>query len=421
MRPSSSLRFRVAAVFAAFGALLSILLSVGLYFTAQQIGHKLMDEALQAQLLDSAERHMTDAIFLPPNTVSIKAYYLSREEGGHYAPPPEISKLAPGSYNVKVGALDYRVLVDDKNGFRYFMLFDTDRQHKREENFFHFLAYFALLMTLASAAGGFWLALRVISPLSRLAVQLGQTQPGDSELSLEGLNRDDEVGELARTFARYQQRMQEFIRRENYFTADVSHELRTPIAIVLGTVEVLEQDETLTPKQRERVTRIRRAAQDMADLTSALLLLSREQRLRTDENLCYVSDVVQACVDKHKHLIGNRVIRLELEFVDEPYLNVERPLLEIVIANLLRNAFFNMQSGVVSLRLEARRFVLSDTGCGMSHEVQEHIFERHFKGAASSGAGVGLSLVKRICDRYGWRISVASEPGQGTTIEVAFA
>src|SRR5512144_1315417 len=101
-------------------------------------------------------------------------------------------------------------------------------------------------MTFSSFAGGFWLASRVTASVTRLAEQVKHAEPGDMDLSLIKLTGNDEVGELARAFDRYVRRLQEFIERENYFTADVSHELRTPLAIMLGTVEVLEQDESLS-------------------------------------------------------------------------------------------------------------------------------------------------------------------------------
>jgi signal transduction histidine kinase len=240
-------------------------------------------------------------------------------------------------------------------------------------------------------------------------------------MTLVKLSSSDEVGELARAFDRYLRRLRDFIERENYFTADVSHELRTPLAIMLGTVEVLESDSALTPKQKERIARIKRAAQDMTDLTSALLLMARERLYNPDELPCEVAELAKACAEKHRHLIGDRPIRLQLELVANPSLIVERPLLEIVIGNLVRNALFHTQSGVVVLRLEADRLIVSDTGIGMGPEELSRAMERHFKGPTSAGSGVGLSLVKRICDRYGWQILLQSERGQGTTAEIRFA
>lgn len=419
MFPINSLRFRVAFFFAFFGAGLSIVLFSVAFLTMQHIGHRLMDEALLAELDDSVERHTRDSLFVPPNTVTIKGYVLSGPEQEQDI-PAEIKNLSPGSYNVNVGEFDYRVLVADRNGARYFMLFDTESQHSREAEMFRSLAIFALFMTICSSAGGFWLASRVLAPVSRLAEQVSQAEPGDSNLSLTKLARNDEVGELARTFDRYLRRLREFIERESYFTADVSHELRTPLAIILGAVEVLEQDDSLSAKQKERIARIERAVHDMIELTGALLLMSREHLPSADEQPCQVGEVVRSCIEKHQHLIGDRPIRVEAELDTELSLIVERPLLEIVIGNLIRNALFNTESGTVLLRLQTDRLIVQDTGVGMRPEELAHALERHYKGPSSAGAGVGLSLVKRICDRYDWRISLESKQGAGTTAVVCF-
>ncbi len=419
MRQIDSLRFRVAFVFAIFGALLSILFSGGIYLTTHELGYRLMDETLNAELDDTVARHASNPTFIPPNTISIKGYVLADEVHNRNV-PAEIISLLPGRHATTIGEIDYRVLVADRNGFRYFMLFDTDKQHKREIKFLRLLVYFALFMTLASAGGGFWLAVAIVTPVTRLARQVSQAEPGDTNLSLDKMARNDEVGELARAFDRNLRRIGGFIARERDFTSDVSHELRTPLAIILGAVEVLEQGGGLSAKQKERIQRIRRAEQDMSELSAALLLLAREPVTATGEPPCNVAEVVRACVDKHRHLIGTRPIRLELELIGEPLVNAERPLLDIVIGNLLRNALFNTQSGTVLLRLEAGRLVVKDTGFGIPPEMLAHVFERHYKGTASTGAGVGLSLVQRVCDRYGWLISIASQEGLGTAVEITF-
>lgn len=419
MRRINSLRFKVAFVFATFGALLSIVLAVALFITTQQLGHRLIDETLRAELDDSVVRHARDQEFVPPNTISIRGYVLPNTELGLEI-PKEIAALTPGTHNTVIEEVDYRVLVADRNEHRYFMLFNTDSQHERETKFFHFLALFALFMTLSSAAGGFWLALRVVNPLTLLTEQVAHAEPKDTQLSQDKLERADEIGELARAFDLYQQRIHEFIARENYFTADVSHELRTPLAIILGSVEVFVEDATLSLKQQERIERIARAAKDMSEMTSALLLMAREHQDGHEDVICDVGEVTQACIEKHQHLIGDRAIQLAFRQIESTRVSAERPLLEIVIANLLRNALFNTQQGAITLTLYANRFMLTDTGLGMSDEVLQHVFERHFKGATSKGAGVGLSLVKRICERYGWQITLASQEGLGTTVELIF-
>jgi len=412
----SSLRIRVALLFALFGAGLSVLFSIVAFVIVQQIGHMLIDEVLRVEL----DEYANYSVFMPPSNMPVTGYILSDTElGGDI--PAEIKTLPPGSYNVTVDKIDYRVLIADRKGSRYFMTFASEGEYLQEAKFLRYAVLFALVMTFLSSTGGLWLAVRVTAPITRLAEQVGQAEPGDTDLSLVNLTRKDEVGELARAFDRYLQRLKEFTTREKYFTADVSHELRTPLAIMLGSIEVLEQVAKPTPKQQELLTRMRRAAQDMIDLTSALLLMAREQPLAADKLPCHVAELVRACVEKHLHLIEGRPVRMEMELLAEPDLFVERPLLEILISNLIRNAMFNTRSGFVLLRLEVDRLIVQDTGVGMSQEELTHALERYYKGATSAGSGVGLSLVKRICERYGWEISLDSKQGQGTTATINFS
>jgi signal transduction histidine kinase len=72
----------------------------------------------------------------------------------------------------------------------------------------------------------------------------------------------------------------------------------------------------------------------------------------------------------------------------------------------------------VRVVLEAAELRIQDTGAGIPGVARERVFERHYRGQGSSGSGIGLSLVKRVCERYGWRVSLESEPGRGTSIRL---
>ena len=93
----------------------------------------------------------------------------------------------------------------------------------------------------------------------------------------------------------------------------------------------------------------------------------------------------------------------------------------MVVDNLIDNAIRHAESGLVRVRLEADRLVVSDTGKGIERSELEHLFRRHYRGTASDGAGIGLSLVKRICELRGWRIEIASQAGAGTTAALIFS
>lgn len=415
-----SLRFRLAATFAWFGALVSLLLSMGLSFTAHNLGERLMDETLRAEIEDYIARRSRNPDSLPPATISVRGYV--HVPGRVTADiPPELRSLSPGKYQLTLGNVPYRIAVVDKGEARYVMLFNEIRQRRREEQFLVYLAAGALIMTLVSAGIGWWLAGRVVSPVAELARRVGKARPEDETLEVESGFSNDEIGELARVFGGYLKRMRAFIDRERAFTADVSHELRTPLAIVQGAVELMEDDPRLDERQKERIARIGRAAKEMIDLTSALLLMAREETSEEPvERDWDVWEVVRHTVETHRYLLSPKT-SVELVCRSHPRLAAERTLLGIVVANLIRNAFAYTESGTVSISLEDDRLTVADTGPGIREEEIGRVFQRHFKGPASTGAGIGLSLVKRICDRYGWQIRIESAEGRGTSAQLIFA
>ncbi|MEN6586479.1 MAG: HAMP domain-containing sensor histidine kinase [Sulfuricella sp.] len=415
-----SLRFRLAFTFAWFGALVSLLLSIGLSFTAHNLGERLMDETLRAEIEDYISRRARNPDSLPPATISVRGYVHVPGRKTEDI-PPVLLELSPGKHQLTLNGTPYRVAVANKGEERYVMLFNELRQRQREEQFLIYLAAGALIMTLISAGIGWWLAGRVVAPVSKLARRVSKAKPEDDAAEItKGFPRD-EIGALARVFGGYLERMRAFIDRERAFTADVSHELRTPLAIVQGAVELLEDDPRLDEKQRQRIARIGRAAREMIDLSSALLLMAREES--SDEAVrqdCDVWDVVMHAVDTQRHLVSAQTT-VELACHSRSRITAERTLLGIVAANLIRNAFAYTKSGTVFISLEEGCLTVSDTGPGIREEDIGKVFQRHFKGSTSAGAGIGLSLVKRICDRYGWETVIESAEGCGTTAQLFFA
>ena len=414
-----SLRFKLALTFAIFGAMVSLLLSLGLSFAAHNLGERLMDETLRAELDDYIARRARNPNSLPPATVSIQGYVLSQGQHNESI-PPELFSLQEGKYQLTLNDTPYRVAVADKNGERYFMLFNEKRQRQREEMFIIDLVSGTLLMIMISAWVGWWLSGRVVAPIAELAQRVSKASPGDDAEAVAQGFASDEIGQLAQVFSSYLNRMRAFIERESSFTSDVSHELRTPLAIVQGVVELMEDGKLLDDKQRERIARIGRANSEMVNLTTALLLMAREN---TDEALvqtCDVCEVVSAAIEMNRHLLSEKT-SVGMVCHARPNIEAERTLLSIVVANLIRNAFTHTPSGTVSISVENNELTISDTGTGIRGEEIGKVFQRNFKGTGSTGSGIGLSLVKRICDRYGWETTIHSVEGQGTSAKLIFS
>jgi signal transduction histidine kinase len=276
-----------------------------------------------------------------------------------------------------------------------------------------------LIMIVVSAIGGLWLAARVISPVTELARRVRDLPPDGGADALAEDFSEDEVGELARVFDRYLERIQAFIERERSFTEDVSHELRTPLTVINGATEVLLRDVSLVGRARQRVQRVARAGRGMSDLTEALLVLARE---KTDSarpaSECSVEEVLSDTVESHRYLLVGKPVEVTLDVRARPTLMVDRAVLGIVLGNLIRNACTYTEAGEIRIELDADRVTVRDSGIGIPGTELDQVFERHYRGSTSKGSGIGLSLVKRICERYGWTISIQSEEGKGATAQL---
>ena len=420
MRRRHSLRFRVAATFAGLGAFLSLMFAVGIWVAARDVSQRLMDQTLKSELDDYIARRARNPHSLPPNTATLRAHVaIAGEESS--AVPDAMRNLETGKHEIDIDGAPFRVLVADLPGSsdRYYIAFNEERQQRREQRFLVYLIGGALLMTLLVAAGGLWLAGRVIAPLTELARAVSQA-PAENPPRLSADNApDDEISELTRAFDRYMTRLSAFVERERAFAADASHELRTPLAVIRGASEVMAEDASMGEVQARRVARVARAAIEMSSLIDALLLLAREDDALAEES-CNCELLLRQTVERYRTLAVQRANKIELVIEAAINLKVAPALFSIVVGNLVRNAVSHTEGGSITVSLHRDCLVVVDTGVGIGNDEIGRVFQRYYRGASSGGAGIGLSLVKRVCDRQHWEIALESRAGGGTTATLRF-
>jgi signal transduction histidine kinase len=412
-----SLRARVALYFAAFGALLSVVMAVMVYQSAHDLSVRLIDETLTAELDDYIARRERNPRSLPPSTVTLQGFV--REAGETDGVPDYLATLPPGRHEIRSGTLSYRAAVLDRDNARYYLLYDISLKLKRERRFAQQLSIVAVAMTLLSALLGIFLSGAAVAPVRDLAARVRHRRPEDWDRPLAEHFHDREIEELAGVFDRQLSRMRAFMERERAFGADMSHELRTALAVILSATEVLLDDAALSDKQKARVQRIERAARDMAELGAALLLMAREDHAQPGGG-CQVAAVIEEAVERQRHILGSKPVAVDVQTDPALVVAADCGLVDILVSNLVRNAFSYTDAGRVTVHQDSRSLVISDTGRGIPGDAIDQAFLRHFRDISSSGAGIGLSLVKRICDRYGWLVRLESGEQQGTTVTVMF-
>jgi signal transduction histidine kinase len=416
-----SLRSRVAVTLAVFSGAVSLALATVIYLASHDLEQRLIDETLNAELDDYVARRQRNPQSLPERTATIRAFVVA-ERGGTVPVPPQVAALAPGQHQLVLNDTPYRAAVRRVGEQRFVVLYDTRSLRRREQGFVLLLAGSVVLITVISALSGRWLASRVIAPVTALARRVAELRPEDEPPPLAGEFPWDEVRQLAAEFDTYLARLHDFIERERLFTGDVSHELRTPLAVIAGASELLLADTTMSERNRGRAARIGRAVAEMGEMTGALLALAREQE--TDSPPAAGSDVepvVEELVERYRALFRGKPLDLVLEIEARPRLRADRAVLSMVLGNLLRNALGFTSEGEVRVRITANAVEVRDTGPGIDRDMDSAMLLRPYvRGEGSEGAGLGLSLVQRLCDREGWQITLAGIPDGGTVARLVF-
>ena len=214
------------------------------------------------------------------------------------------------------------------------------------------------------------------------------------------------------------------------FIANVSHELKTPLA-VMGNYATMLQRPGLTEEDRvEYAKSISEAARKLAQLITNILKLNKRenQQIFPSPKEFDLGEQLCECLLGFEDAWEAKDLEIETDIEDDIRIKSDPELLCLVWNNLISNAVkFTQPGGTISLTLKADEktvsVAVSDTGCGLTPEVGQHIFEKFYQGDtshATQGNGLGLALVKRVVDILNGEIGVQSIYGQGSTFTVKF-
>ena len=419
MKYKHSLRFRITFTFFLFGTLLMVAVATGVNYTMEDIEERVIEQNLKKELANFERRYHNNPNQPLPHSASMTTYLVDAENESGL--PAYMRGLKPGIYELSHENKVMQVILDRVNGKKIAIELDATLFERREDRIFASLIIAVIAASVLALWLGYALSQKAIAPVTSLAKTVAVLDPNKPAEKLFSHYVNDEVGELARAFDLYLGRLKDFIAREQEFTANASHELRTPLTIIKGAVELLNAEQDLSPRSRKILQRIERASDNMSQMVDTLLVLAREDNM-PEEEVTRMSVVTQAVVEENYHLLSEKAVTLEVRINKDFALQVPRSILAILLGNLVRNAIAYTREGDIYLTVDSPFVLVIDTGKGIASEELPRIFERHFRASANDqkGSGLGLSIVKRICDRYGWKIDVDSKSGQGTMVSIDF-
>ena len=293
------------------------------------------------------------------------------------------------------------------------------------------LAIALLLATLIAI----WLTRSISRPVHDLEKGMKAVADGDFTHRVPmSETRHDEFGRLAESYQRMTSQLAELDKLKAEFVSVASHELKTPINVIVGYLELLQENiyGELNPKQREICATLGKQAQTLTRLVKRLLDISRfeagggkleRRQIDLDRFLHTFESSFQVLALQRE--ISFRVVRGD----DLPgHVLWDEDRINEVLGNLLSNAFkFTDRGGTVELAVEGLdnevSITVRDSGAGIPPEQLPHIFEKFYQAnnqaqSSSRGTGLGLAIAREIVEAHGGTISVASSQGVGTTFTI---
>jgi signal transduction histidine kinase len=290
-----------------------------------------------------------------------------------------------------------------------------------------------VIIILAGIAAGSVVVARALRPLQQITATAQRLSGETLDQRIGSTGVDDEVADLASTFDAMLDRLAESFEAQKRFVANASHELRTPLAVMRTEIDVTMSDPDADLAEYRRMATVVRDASERANaLIGSLLVLAKSEaqagrRLvrKVPADLRRGIEPALASVEREAGRLG---LDIETDLQPAPLIG-DPGLLDRLAGNLIENAVrYNHGQGTVWIRTwsDDVRSCLSvaNTGFDVNTADVPRLFEAFKRGVSdrtgSRGAGLGLSIVRAVCDAHGGTVTAVARPGGGLEITVTF-
>jgi two-component system heavy metal sensor histidine kinase CusS len=284
----------------------------------------------------------------------------------------------------------------------------------------------------ACALGGYHIARRGIHPLQEVIAVTRRVRSTTLDQRVPAAGLPPELLALADTFNEMLDRLEESFGRLAQFSTDIAHELRTPVNNLRGEVEVALGKARDPQEYRDVLGSCLEECARLARTIDSLLFLARAENPRTQVAREPVEVARELEAVREFYEAAAAEVGVALRVAAPPLLSVEvnRPLLQRAVANLVENALAHTPPGGEVTLTAARdrrgvRVGVRDTGCGIPAVHLDHVFDRFYRvdrarTSRGGGVGLGLAIAKGIVELHGGTVEIDSAVGSGTRVALLF-
>ena len=336
---------------------------------------------------------------------------------------PAFFDLTAGDEKLRV----YRTPLAVRPGhYQLFIVLSLEDQHAISGGVVSVFLVAVPLALILSGLGGYFLARKSLFPVAQMSSRAANISAANLDDRLPVNNPNDELGSLAIVLNALLDRLESSFEQQRRFMADASHELRTPLAIVRGESEVaLSRDTRTVEEYQESLRIVNDESKCLSEIVEGLFTLARADsgELKVNVREVYLDELVADCVRSIRTLADRR--NIEIEFSSE-----ETALLRRLFLNLLDNAVkYNVDNGKIGIKVAGNTVTVSNTGDEIGEDQEKLIFERFYRieknrshkhETLTSGAGLGLSIAKRIAELHDAELVYRRSDSGENIFEISF-
>ncbi|PSL40988.1 signal transduction histidine kinase [Planomicrobium soli] len=339
-------------------------------------------------------------------------------------------RIAEESWNAKKFiATDSLITIEGEHRGHVFMFSDTGPIKQRVShlrNQFLVAGLVAIALTIITI---FLLSRLITLPLIRMKEATEQISKGNNQVKLH-IGRQDELGELAKAITALSNDLDQLKNARNEFLSNISHELRTPLTYIKGYADIASRQDASDEEKREYLGIIREETANLTALIQHLFELAQldHNQFSIKKEDVLIGELFETVANLVRPAFEEKHITLSTRIDPNIIALIDRERFQQVLLNVLDNARKYSKTGALvvlegKLHEETIEISISDEGEGIPEEDLPYVFQRLYRVDKSrsrelGGSGLGLAIAKEIVELHGGCISLQSEYGKGTTVNI---
>lgn len=279
---------------------------------------------------------------------------------------------------------------------------------------FYWIVFLFLAILLCILLLNLWTIGHSMRPLRKLLRWLDKYRVGEDNRPLDNPTKIYEFRKLNEVVRESIKRTEVAYEQQKMFIGNASHEMQTPLAICNSRLEMLLEDPSLTERQMEEIVKTRQTLEQLSRMNRSLLLLTKiDNGQFADVADVNFTESIQRLLPDYEMVYASKNIRLQTELQGDFIVRMDESLAQTLLSNLLKNAFVhNHEGGEITIKATTDSLLFENTGAPESLN-RDYIFERFYHSSDNrQSLGLGLAVVKAICQRYGLRIDYAFNNGK---------